>query len=104
MASFKAGFSAFKNIALTPMRVLGAPQATIGASATNQTLQAGLIRSGGLMLGGLMANKAMNTMLKRNLPKVPQNAQIFSGKRGIDANNMNASGVGLAMHRKRRSF
>lgn len=59
----------------------------------------------GMVLGGVAgASKLIQLGWGKRAYKMKPGTPIVSGKRGIDANHLNASGVGLAMHRNRRSF
>lgn len=49
-----------------------------------------------------VAAKSISALMSPGLPAIPPGAVMGTGKRGIDSNNLNSSGVGLAMYRNRR--
>ena len=49
----------------------------------------------------LLAKGYTSIITPRN-PPIPPGAMMSTGKRGIDSNNLNSSGIGLAMYRNRR--
>lgn len=71
---------------------------------TSNNVVGGALRGGRNILGAMGVNKILNASIgKRKIPIVP-GVPMTSGKRGIDANHLNSSGVGLAMHKNRRKF
>ena len=78
-----------------------APVTRTGKSLIRNFTLGSLFRMGGFM--GVTAGAHIVSAMQPKLPPIPAGAMITTGKRGIDGNNLNASGIGLSMYRNRRS-
>lgn len=98
----KAGAAEIPGIAKEGWQAAGRAKKYI-TNPTNMSefMKGGVLKSGGIV-GINLAARGLSAIAMPGLPPIPPGAMITSGKRGIDSNNLNSSGIGLSMYRNRR--